>query len=989
MNYFMKYMVTKEQARKKLKELIEQFSQASKNKDYIDSQNEEWVKWNYVEPLFELLGWERQDIEKETRILKGRADYILKIGNEEVLVIEAKKTSVRLSEDEGRQAVSYAYHRKIKFAVLINFKEIRVYHALTNIKNIDKNLLKLGESYFRLVFEQFLDNFDKLWLLSKESFENGKIYELLSKKDEKASKPIDESILEDLLYIRELLSKDIKKLRAYLSQEQIDEAVQILIDRLIFMRSVEDRGLENKNFLLGIVKDFREGRIHKRIWDILEEQFLIFDKQYNSKLFAKSILEDEKNIFFDDNTLQEVIRILYFGKKDFQERYMFDEIPGDLLGTIYEQYLGTILQSTEKRVKLESETGKRKKMGIYYTPSYIVDYIVKNTVGEYIKNKTIDEILEVNIVDPACGSGSFLMSAFQELCNTIEQKLKSGEKAKSTQFQFYKDRLTLGQKASIMSNCIYGVDLDEKAVELAQLNLLLKILEEETPDTHKRLLPNLRDNIKNGNSLIDDSKIAGDKAFNWHAQFPDVFRNGGFDVVIGNPPYVRIQTLNKKDVDYFNKMYESPEKNYDIYILFVERGHKILKENGRLGYILPNKFFSADYGKNLRNYISKNKAIKEIVDFKDYQIFENATTYTCLLFLDKEDNTRFFYCTPKNLMKLNKGILNKDNLICFEQKIPVSDLTWSFSDGNSSQIFQKFDKIDLRLNNIAEAIFQGMITGADRYYFVKIIKEERDNFIVKNNLKDKEYKIEKSIIKKLLKGKEIRKWSVNWEGYSVLYPYDLSQDKASLIQLDIIKSKYPNFYHYLKDYEKELKSREENRFNEDKNWYKFGRTQNIDKFKKKKIMTQVLSNSNKFVLDENGEYYFVGGGNAGGYGIILKEEFKEKYKLLLGLLNSKTLEFYLKNISTRFRGGYYSYAKRFIEKFPICLPKKSQEQKIVSLVDKMLSLQKQLHETNPTGNEKERLEQQIKNIDYEIDEEVYKLYGLNDEEIKIVEESLK
>src|SRR3990167_4201220 len=192
----------------KIKELVERFSQASKNKDFINEQIEEWVKWNYLEPLFEALGWNRSDIVKEQRILKGRADYILKVGNEEVLVVEAKRVGVNLTEDEGRQAVSYAYHRKIKFAVLTNFKEVRVYHALSNIKNIDKNILKFeDDALFRLSFDQFLENKEKLQLLSKESFEKQEINKLLSKKDEKTAKPIDQSILHDLLQIRELLSK--------------------------------------------------------------------------------------------------------------------------------------------------------------------------------------------------------------------------------------------------------------------------------------------------------------------------------------------------------------------------------------------------------------------------------------------------------------------------------------------------------------------------------------------------------------------------------------------------------------------------------------------------------------------------------------------------------------------------------------------------------------------------------------------------------------
>ncbi|MBI5253458.1 MAG: N-6 DNA methylase, partial [Euryarchaeota archaeon] len=539
----------KENAKREIGQLVEKFRKVPS--DELDRKSEEQIKFEYIEPLLEALGWRREDIEKEQRVLKGRADYILKIGNQEVLVIEAKRTGVQLTEEEGRQAVSYAYHRKIKFAVLTNFKQVRIYHALSNIKNINKNLLKDGGGYLWINCESFDEDFNRLWLLSHESFEKGEINKLLSAKDERLSKPIDESILDDLLQYRDWLSKDLKKLRMYLSEPQIDEIVQILIDRLIFMRSVEDRGLEEKDFLLNVVKDFQQGRTTKRLWELLKDQFRIFDKTYNSKLFEEGLLEKEG--FFDEDTLIKVIKGLYFGTKGQQERYLFDEIRGDLLGNIYEQYLGTILKGTEKRVKLEEGTGKRKKMGIYYTPSYIVDYIVKNTVGEYIKDKTIDEILGVRILDPACGSGSFLIRAFREVCETVEGRLKKGERSdKWHTFKDYKGRLNLGQKITILTNCIYGVDLDEKAVELAQLNLLLRLLEDETRETKKRLLPPMKDNIKCGNSLIDDLAVS-DKAFNWQAQFSEIFGQGGFDVVIGNPPYVRVDSLADKDKVYWKK----------------------------------------------------------------------------------------------------------------------------------------------------------------------------------------------------------------------------------------------------------------------------------------------------------------------------------------------------------------------------------------------------------------------------------------------------
>ncbi len=894
-----------EQTKHKIKELVEQFSQACKNKNFINEQNEEWVKWNYLEPLFEALGWNRADIVKEQRVLKGRADYILKIGNEEILVVEAKKVGVALSEDEGRQAVSYAYHRKIKFAVLTNFKEVRVYHALNNIKNIDKNILKFDDgALFRLSSDQFLEKIDKLLLLSKESIEKQEIHNLLSKKDEKTAKPIDESILFDLLHIRELLSKDLKKLRMQLSQSQIDEAVQVLINRLIFMRSVEDRGLENKNFLLGLIKDFNEGRMRKRFWDELLEQFKTFDKTYNSKLFAYSILEDE-NIFFDDDTLTKSIRILYFGSQDIQARYMFDEIPGDLLGSIYEQYLGTVLQETEKRVKLDSESGKRKKMGIYYTPSYIVNYIVKNTVGEYIKDKTIDEILEINIVDPACGSGSFLLRAFQKVCNIIEERLKKGERAKSSTFTFYNDnRLNLSQKISILTNCIYGVDLDEKAVELAQLNLLLKLLEDESKESHKHILPNLRENIKCGNSLIDDPKVAGDKAFNWHAQFPDVFRHGGFDVVVGNPPYGA--DLKEKERILLEEKFKLG--NTDTAVLFIGLSKSILKSKGINGFIIPKPFvYSSTWAKVRQEVI---QGLKEIVDCG--KVWKEV----------KLEQVIYFYVKDTSSESYSSGVRD-NNQIRYIGSISKSTFNdFGFLVNGVSQ-----DELELgnKIRNVGAFLGDLVVNQRGAMLQKKVTSKKQDC--------------------EVLGGKQVGRYLIKSLSKGYISKKEVIDPKAQIKEGSIIVQNLVAHIENPKDHIQ--------------------------------IIASIPNKVEGFVILDT-------------INQITPNNLDYTCTIFLSLLNSKLINWY----AYRFIFGKAIRTMHFdtpvTDRIPVPLKlDKKQEQKIISLVDQMLNLQKQIHESKLAGNEKERLEQQIKNVDYEIDQEVYKLYGLTKEEIKIVEESLK
>ena len=901
----------KEKSLIKIKELVDQFSNACKNKDYINSQSEENIKNHYIEPLFEALGWTRWDMFKETRVLKGRADYIFKIGNEEVLVVEAKKVNVPLTEEEGRQAVSYAYHRKIKFAVLTNFKEIRVYHALSNILNIDRNLLKFESGgYFKFTFEQLIDNFDKLKLLSRESIEKKELNQLLSKKDEKASKPIDKSILDDLLEIREWLSKDLKKLRIHLTKEQIDEIVQILIDRLIFIRSVEDRGLEEKDFLLKMTKDFQEGRTEKRLWESLKIKFKIFDKEYNSKLFAEGLLEKEG--FFDDQILIKVIRELYFGNEGQQERYMFDIIPGDLLGTIYEQYLGTILEGTEKRVKLDSTSGKRKKMGIYYTPSYIVDYIVKNTIGEYLKDKTIDEILEVRIVDPACGSGSFLIRAFQEVCNTVENRLKEGKRGNSNTFNKYRDRLTIDQKAMILSSCIYGVDLDEKAVELAQLNLLLKILEDEDRTLTNKRLPTLLSNIKNGNSLIDDSSIGGDKAFKWEAQFREVFQNGGFDIVIGNPPYFKIR---ESDPIKNTKTYlEIKSGMMNAAAIFIVRGLELTKKEGFMGMIVPKMLAFTESWEKVRRKILSSSSLNKVVDAG--KAFDDVLLEQIIFCLKnkKVDNSH----------QMNIGKILNNNQIIDTTSVPQElckkeNKIYLEPDKRAYFIKEKMEKSDLTLGDISE-IFLGLgIQGMDNF--------------IENPKKD---------YKKALGGNDIQRLYIR--GYWYYNPLDKELNK------------YKN---------------------------------QMQKFYRPKIVTQrIVAHIKDHIkitaaFDEEGLFTF----NTVTNIIVEDKNYNSQFVLLL--LNSNIVQYYVYKFiyqnAIRSMDFYEAYAKQI----PVPKSDKKLQEKLVMFVEERSKIQRKILEDRISGNEKERLEQQIKNIDYEIDQEIYNLYGINKEEQKIIEESLK
>jgi type I restriction-modification system DNA methylase subunit len=429
---------------------------------------------------------------------------------------------------------------------------------------------------------------------------------------------------------------------------------------------------------------------------------------------------------------------------------MFDAIPLEVLGNIYEQYLGYTIKLAGDNIKYELKPEVRKAGGIYYTPEYIVDYIVNNTMGKLLTELSETKAKKIRVLDPACGSGSFLIRAYDEMMRYYLELKKKGTEGKvakrnendkkigqvSIEAEGHEEKLTIEEKANILKEHIYGVDIDDQAVEVTKLSLMLKMLEGEWGFVKgTQVLPMLDKNIKCGNSLVSGNVLElnryfGEdfhkiKPFNWEEEFKGVIVDeGGFDVVIGNPPYVKIQTMqetNPKIVDFLKQNYKSAQSgNYDLYIVFIEKGIKLLRKNGYLGYITPHKFFNSGYGLNLRTLILKEKLIKRIVHFGDIQIFENATTYTCLLFIQNNKNQNFEAVKlsetdfkPENLNKIQFENINADEW---------SENNWNIQSKTNRILLEKFKKIT-KLEEITTNIFQGPKAGADNVFILKMRKQ--------------------------------------------------------------------------------------------------------------------------------------------------------------------------------------------------------------------------------------------------------------------------
>jgi len=611
-----------------------------------------------------------------------------------------------------------------------------------------------------------------------------------------------------------------------------------------------------------------------------------------------------------------------------------------------------------------------------------VRYIVANTLGRLLEERTYNEVRQLKVLDPACGSGSFLIEAFDVL-DKYHQRVRGDY----DEFDFFR-------RAEILTSNIYGVDLDAQAVEIARLNLLLKTL------SRRARLPDLANNIRQGNSLISGTpeelrEYFGEnweekKPFNWEEEFPQIMASGGFDVVIGNPPYVRIQTLDKDEVAFYNDHYEAATGNYDIYTLFVERGLKLLRPGGVFGMILPNKFMQARYGKGLRKLLSDAKAVWKVVNFEDAQVFEEATTYTCLLFLQKAPSSKVLYIPAGDYLKEHADRPNLTEVEPLAFPAEPKRLTaapWVFVSKRESELMDRLAAAGPTLGEIAERLFVGLQTSADPIYILEDLGSVGEELrLVRSRTTKREHLLEKGLLRPILLGRHVRRYRIDYAGLVVIFPYQrLKDDGFELIPPSTFAKSYPRTWQYLQDNREALEAREGGKMRYE-GWYGYGRPQNLDQFEVVKLVNASMGIRAAFALDEQGIYGFVGGGS-GVYGTLLKPG--HSYLYVLGLLNSRLLDFYFQRISSRFRGGFYVYRPQYVGQLPIRRidfdnpEEKKMHDDLVALVERMLELNKRLKDA--VGRERGELERKIERTDREIDELVYRLYGLTEEERRVVE----
>ena len=629
---------------------------------------EEDTKKNFILPLFRALGWnvDSSDVSAEERVHRRRVDYAFRIDRAIRFIVEAKAISKNLAEREYlQQAIDYSYQKRVTWAVLTNFARTFVLYSELRSNN------PFDCRFFELPAEEYVPKFDLLRLLSRPAIASGELdlkAEEFGRKPRK--QPIDKQLLQDLNRFRLDLAKEIRRLNDSKfrdADEALEETVQRLLDRLIFIRVAEDRFLEDRQ--LSQIAGGPESKALGR----LRELFRRYDDNFDTKLFLPHAVD---SVRIGGEVLQRVLRGLHETAGE-SVRYNFDVIDADILGVMYEQYLGLVLKQTAKRAKLADGAVNRKEQGIYYTPTWVVDYIVRFAIEEALKCKG-SKADKLRVLDPACGSGTFLLRAFDHL---MRARNPTGGRVQ-TQFDPDASERLVGLRTSILTENLFGVDLDPRAVEIAQLNLMIRAAES------RHRLPTLERNIRVGNSVIADPSV-DPRALDWAKAFPGPIREGGFDVVIGNPPWVHSKFMDQAFKSHYGRSYAVAKRQYDLFSIFIERGVTLLKPDGILGFIVPDRFLvNPDY-EPLREFLLENAWIRQIT-LTGEGVFADVEMPSTILIIQKRKISRL---ARASVVEIRSSVAAEPHMIPQGEFYGNNGLTFSkvFSDGQSDDLLRKIE----------------------------------------------------------------------------------------------------------------------------------------------------------------------------------------------------------------------------------------------------------------------------------------------------------
>lgn len=958
--------------------LVQRFAQ---NEEFYrgPSYNEALCRVDFISPMFAELGWDLanvagyadayRDVIHEDSLKIGAAtsapDYSFRIGGARKFFLEAKKPGVNLktAPEPAFQLRRYAWSAKLPLSILTDFEEFAVYDCRVKPSHTDK------PSVARILYLTY-DQYPEKWgeiaaIFSKEAILKGSFDKYAqAARGKRGTAEVDSAFLAEIEEWRETLARNFALRNAALSVRDLNYAVQRTIDRIIFLRMCEDRGIER----YGRLQELAQGTgLYARLGELFREA----DDKYNAGLFYFSQEPDRGppdaltlGLSLDDKVLRDIVGRLYYPESPYE----FSVLSADILGQVYEQFLGKVIRLTAgHRAVIEEKPEVRKAGGVYYTPTYIVDYIVKHTVGKLLAGRSPREVgpdretkagrakkppkgaKVLRVLDPACGSGSFLLGAYQYLLDwhrdqyvgqVVDGKpLPAGLGERIYQGAGGVWRLTIREKKRILLNNLYGVDIDPQAVEVTKLSLLLKVLEGETEETvgaslrlfHERALPDLARNIKCGNSLIGPDFYNGQQfemfdeeeryrinAFDWQAEFPEAFRDGGFDAVIGNPPYLFITEVPEVLRSYYQARFAGVSYRFDLYGAFIEcAALRWLRDGGVHGFIIPHTLLSNDSFRALRALLAEHTALMHIVDLGP-RMFAGARNETMLLFFRRGR-------APGNhsvdVMRTAARVFP-----AAEERFAALQSEWARRDGAAwlvrgtgvaTTVLRKMNVARFTLGHMCTAN-QGLRTGNNE----KLLARTRKG----------------ASWQPAVGGRHVTR-------YGPLEPAVYVDYRPTLLDAP----RRPEIFTA------------------------------PEKVVVQEVRNITLARRIVATLDTN-QLYCLQSTNV----VNARHDSPLRLRFVLGVLNSAAVNYYFR---CSFPGNNHIPSNQLL-RIPIPDPlDRAQHKRMISLVDRILVLHKRVRAAK-TAHDRTVIQREIDRTDREIDRLVYELYGLTDEEIAVVEEAI-
>jgi hypothetical protein len=969
--------------------LIEQFLSDPVHK--LPEYKEDWTRTELIEPMLEALGWKHlRQIDLTTKATgfvreaplaaTGRAqvpDYAFYVDGRRRFYLEAKKPYVNIEDDVGPafQIREYGWNASDPIGVLTDFEEWAVYNCrFQPLRGAPATEARID--YVRC--EKLLAEWPRIYsTFSPAAIAEGSLEKLADEfAQRRTGLPPDKALLAQVQVWRKNLAQALVGANENQSTRDLNWCVQVIIDRILFLRIAAARGLESESDLSDCLFDDRG------VYPALLDLFRAADTRYNSGLFHFS--EERNRPLFDDLTpdlavpdepLNEIIRYLTSQASPFR----FNILPADILGQMYEQMLGTEIVVGHNSVAIEEKPEVRKAGGVFYTPGYVVDRIVDDTVGPLVNRAgvTPGQLDTLRIVDPSCGSGSFLLGAYQYLLDwhlRYYVGLRRPDRRRLTRGAEGEPRLTLAERKRILINNIYGVDIDPQAVEVAKLSLLLKVIEGETQTglAIERLLPDLDHNIVCGNSLVGSDFYASSElvnltpeewakvnALDWAEAFPEATKVGGFDAVVGNPPWLMAGYYLADSKEYMQRTYSTWVGKADLYYLFLEKALRLVNPAGRIGMIVPSKMFHTGAAKTLRGILVDGDWVESITDFGLARVFQGATNYSTILQLR---------AGSKGPIRLQRSGINFAETASSE--VHRSDLTdglWNLLPENRQRVWHRLRQANPTLASLTKRFGTGAQTGADPILLTTVEAAQDQG-------------IERTWLRPTQKGRSVRRYALG-EPVQMLFPY--SENDSGFHLMEELDDNDP-FWQYLLANREKLSSRKYfGKVPEESTgrWYGMPYLDAAWTFSTAHILTPSISDRSNFAIG-NGNLFV--NGTAGVTSIIPDPDLDESIWYLLAVLNSSLVSAYITDHSTPYQGGYFKFSAPYLRGVPIYridfddVGELKAHDDLATLAQSLAQKYPELKETS--GPAARIVEREIGAIERRIDSVVSNLYGLSTEE---------